>query len=271
MLIGCCGITNDYSKIKYMGYDFIELSGRQIMSLSENAFEAFFQEYKDAGYPCCAFNDYCGSSTPIIGPKYDRASTKAYAEKLCERGQRLGVKTIGIGAPAARIVPVGYPIEQANADMVDFLETACAAAAKYEITILLEAVNKYKCNYLNSTGEVCSLVRTLRFPNLAMVYDAYHAKVMGENTDDLKEALPYIKHLHISTDLEDHRRGFLEKEDIPAFKELLKMTLGAGYTGNISVEASDKYLQNHGGRCANYMWHSLASILEGKCSKTDAG
>lgn len=270
MLIGCCGITEDYRVIRRMGYDFVELSGRQIMSLSEEAFGAFLREYKDAGFPCRAFNDYCGAAAPMIGPGYNRAAAKAYAEKLCERGRQLGVRTIGIGAPAARLVPAGYSMERADADMADFLKTVCAAAAECEIVILLEAVNKYRCNYINRTAEACSLVRALRLPNLAMVYDVYHSKIMGESAGDLREALPYIKHLHVSTDLERGRRGFLKEEDMPAFEGLLKMVTDAGYTGNVSVEASGEYLRSHGDDCANYMRRSLAGILDGKHSTAGA-
>ena len=48
--IGCCGTTHTYLAIKDMGYDYIELSGRQIMSLSDAEFEDFLQLYKKIGF-----------------------------------------------------------------------------------------------------------------------------------------------------------------------------------------------------------------------------
>lgn len=260
MLIGCCGTTDTYDLISHMGYDYIELSSRQIMSLSDKTFDAYVQHYKTCTFPCLAFNDYCDKATPITGPGYQRDITYAYANKLCQRGAALGVKTIGIGAPSARMLPTYYSCEKADSELMDFLHTLCGVAQPYGITILLEAVHQYMCNYLNYTSHAQKIVQMLNIPNLGIVFDLYHAKIMKENRNDMIAALPYIKHLHISTDLQNHARGFLTEEDIPELFDLIKTATDAGYIGNISVEAAERFL-GQGGFCANYMWHAVAMAI----------
>ncbi|MBP1577389.1 MAG: sugar phosphate isomerase/epimerase [Oscillospiraceae bacterium] len=258
--IGCCGTTNTYLAIRDMGYDYIELSGRQIMSLSDEEFSDFLQLYKDTGFPCRGFNDYCGAQTPIVGEGSGSDAVRAYAEKICRRGAALGIKTIGIGAPSARTLPEGYPMEQADKEMADFLKMICPIAAEYGITILLEAVHAYMCNYLTLTPETAKMVQKLALPNLAMVLDYYHAMVMGEDLHGLSQFIPLVRHLHFSTDLENHARGYLRDEDIPLLSQLLSEAAAAGYAGGISIEAAADKLEADGEACCRRMKKAAENI-----------
>lgn len=255
--IGCCGNTNTYPAIAQMGYDYVELSARQIMELSDEEFEAFLGVYGQTGFPCHGFNDYCSAQHPLIGPESKNSDSLTYARALCRRGAALGISTIGIGAPAARIMPPGYGKERADADMTRFLQYICPMASKYGITILLEAVHSGLCNYLTGTDEVLAMVQALNLPNLKMVLDYYHAEVMGEDLHALHTVMPHVRHLHISTDLESHDRGFMREEDVPLMQTLLQEAAAAGYTGGISVEAVHGDLLREGAACAHWMRMAL--------------
>lgn len=258
--IGCCGTTHTYLAIKNMGYDYIELSGRQIMSLSDAEFEDFLQLYKKIGFPCRGFNDYCGAQTPIVGEGSGSQAVLEYAEKICRRGGALGIKTIGIGAPSARTLPEGYLMEQADKEMAAFLKMICPIAAEYGITILLEAVHAHMCNYLTLTPQAAKMVQNLAIPNLAMVLDYYHAMVMGEDLHSLTEFIPLVRHLHFSTDLENHARGYVRDEDIPLLRQLLSEAANAGYTGGISIEAAADKLASDGMACCRRMRETVKNI-----------
>lgn len=251
--IGCCGTTQTYLAIRDMGYDYIELSGRQLMSLSDREFEDFLALYRETGFPCRGFNDYCGAQTPIVGPGSGSEAVRAYAETLCRRGGALGIRTIGIGAPSARTLPEGYPPEQADREMAAFLKMLCPLAAEQGITVLLEAVHAHMCNYLTGTPETAAMVRRLALPNLAMVLDYYHAMVMGEDLHGLTAFMPLVRHLHISTDLENHARGYIREEDVSLLRRLLTEAAAAGYAGGISIEAAGDRLASDGGACCARM------------------
>ena len=258
--VGCCGNTNTYLAIRDMGYDYIELSGRQIMNLSDQEFDEFLKLYKDTGFPCRGFNDYCGAQTPVVGPDSGSESVRSYAETICQRGGALGIKTIGIGAPSARTLPEGYSLEQADREMTAFLEMICPMAAKYGITILLEAVHAHMCNYLTKTPEAAKMVEDLSLPNLAMVLDYYHAMVMDEDLHSLTEFIPLVRHLHISTDLENHARGYIRDEDMPLLKTLLNEAAAAGYSGGISIEAAADRLMADGKECCIRMKEAAKNV-----------
>lgn len=254
LLIGCCGNTESYSQIANMGYDYIELSARQIMTLSETEFQDFLQKYRKTGFPCRCFNDFCSINLPIIGPNCNLSAIKQYADCLCLRGHALGIQSIGIGAPAARVLPGSYPAERADQEMESFLRCVAGAASKYGIMILVEAVHKYLCNYMNQTEDALAMVKRVNLPNVAMVLDYYHAFVMGEDIHQFSDVMPYVRHLHISTDLQGHYRGFLTAEDTVKLTQLLREAVANGYQGAISVEAApDCRLEPAGELCADVM------------------
>jgi len=251
--IGCCGTTETYKLIKEMGYDYIELSGTQLMSLSLEDFRHFVKEYERDVLPCRGFNAYCDEHYPIVGPGSGTEEAKQYAEKICMRGALLGIKSIGIGAPLARKLPVGYDYQKADLEMEAFLRMICEIAGSYGITVLLEAVHRYMCNYLTGTKETVEVVRRLNIPNLKIVLDYYHAMVMGENLHNFDYAMPFVKHLHISTDEVNHQRGYIRAEDVPLIKTLLKEASDANYEGGISIEADLNALEKYGKDCLKNM------------------
>lgn len=265
--IGCCGHTDTYLAISQMGYDYVELSARQLMELTESEFSDFLSLYGKVGVPCRGFNDYCSEKYPIVGVGSNSELCQAYARKVCQRGIALGISTIGIGAPAARILPYHYSKEQADRDMADFLRYLCQITEKSGITILLEAVHSGLCNYLTRTTDVLRLVQSLSLPNLKIVLDYYHAEVMGEDLYGFDYVMPYVNHLHISTDLKNHARGFMREQDVPMMHKLLLNAATAGYSGGISVEAEKKDLISYGADCAHWMRKALLNINEGRnCS-----
>lgn len=257
ILLGCCGSTVTYSEIKAMGYDYAELSGRQLMSLSDEEFAEFLRLYKESGFLCRGFNDYCGAGYPIVGPDSGEKACEEYGKKICERGAMLGIRTIGIGAPKARMLPTDYPAEKADAEMQIFLEKLCEYARPYHITILLEAVHHRMCNYLNYTQDAVEMVKDLKIPNLGIVLDYYHAMVMGEDLQNFEYAMPYVHHLHISTDLKDHERGYMGEADVPMMRQLFQNAVSSGYSGGISVEAGETNLTRDGADCLKWMRTSL--------------
>lgn len=262
LLIGCCGNIASYAEISKMGYDYAELSARQLMTLSDEEFHSFLKLYNHIGFPCRGFNDFCGPEYPLVGPNSNLESLIRYTEQVCIRGHALGIRTIGIGAPQARCLPENYPQEQANMDMASFFQAASPIASKYGITLLAEAVHKYLCNYMTYTDDAFKMVKYLDLPNVFMVLDYYHAQVMGENLLDFSKVLPSVRHLHISTDLRNHIRGFPHPEDLPLIESLLDEAIRCGYRGGVSVEASADFLQEDGAPCAKLMHQAVSQVCK---------
>ncbi|MCR4758843.1 MAG: sugar phosphate isomerase/epimerase [Oscillospiraceae bacterium] len=253
MKTGCCGNSRNYDQIRSMGYDYAELSGAELMSLSEEDFRAFAAHVKEAGFPVLGINAYCSGEHPLVGPGFSEAGTADYAKELCRRAAELGVRTIGVGAPAARRLPPGYSAKTADSQMKTALRLIAAEAAPYGITVLLEALHSGLCEYLNHTEEAAELVKELALPNLWLVYDYYHAALMGEDFASMHRVMPLVRHLHYSTELGDGRRGYVTEEAFPEFSLYVDEALEDGYGGNISVEADESLLLRDGPLCAELM------------------
>lgn len=262
MEIGCCGLTDSYEIVAEMGYDYIELSARQIMLLSDKAFDDFRLLYENTALPCRGFNDFCNADLPLVGPDRDAEKINAYCADVVRRGSVLGIRSIGIGAPFARILPDGYPKETADREMMDFLTTLNRHAKPAGIMILLEAVHQGLCNYLCYTKEAFDIVQRFQDENVRMVLDYYHAAVMKEDMHDFSYVMPYVKHLHYSSDLEGHARGYVRECDVEELFSYLKEAAENGYAGGISVEAAqDKNLLIKDGKsCESYMRRAVERI-----------
>lgn len=238
MLFGLCAPMKYYLDLSHIGYDYIELSGRELSSLSDADFRDFLSLYQKTGFPCLALNDFCGSRLVLAGPGYDLLVLKDYVHTLLERSSLLGIRSIAVGAPASRRLPDHFPVKLAEIQFCRFLSMASQEAAPYHIEFLLEALHSGVCNYINHTGEAVSIVKKLQKPNLALVLDYYHAWNMGESPEDISSAMPFVRHLHISSLSQPGARDFIQAADIPLLRSFLTHAKQCGYQGTFSTEPS---------------------------------
>lgn len=238
MKFGCCiKKIEDIIAVQQAGYDFFEFSGTAIAKMEESDFLRMLSLVKELDFPCIGFNSYCDGTPAIVGPAFDPAAITAYAKTLCARGHRLGIRSIGIGAPAARRLPPRYPHSLAQEQCMDFLKRTAAEAKKYDISILFEAVHEKLCDFAVSTAEAAEITRQLALPNIGMVLDFYHMHVMGEPIENGQAALPYLRHVHISTCGSHLERGY---PDLPLYQEyqtILTWLKKHQYKESISIEA----------------------------------
>lgn len=237
MKFGCCTTYKNYKTVERIGYDYIELNGYSLASASEKEFMSFQQEAKEGKLPCLAVNAYCGDNLAMSGPLFDLKAAKAYAELLCARAKAVGVKSIGLGAPLARKMSPGYDRKQAEQEVIQFIQATAEIAMKYNMLLLIEAVNQCMCDFACTTKEALSIVQKLDMPNLFLVLDFYHMQVMQEDLMDIGHLMPYVKHLHISGNGPNHERYYMGMEDLDFLRKLVARIQGFGYNGTFSMEA----------------------------------
>ena len=240
MKIGLCTPTKNIEKVKEIGYDYIEVAGNEIAAMTEEEFNAFVAKKETLGYPVAGFNAYCNDKTPIVGDGFSEEKAKAYAEKMCARGAKLGIKNIGVGAPGARKLPAGYDMDKAYAQCEKFLEITATEAAKYGINVLFEALHDKCCDFANHTADGIKMVKKINMDNLKIVLDFYHMEAMGEDITDLKDIMPYVRHLHCNHTPEGTLdREYIVPEDEEMLMKIKKAVSECGYDGTISIEPND--------------------------------
>ena len=91
---------------------------------------------------------------------------------------------------------------EAHKIFCDNLRYACSEAAKHDITILIEPLNRYDAPgyFLDSVDKAVGVVRKLDVPNLKLMFDCYHIQIMSGNlTRQLTELLPIIGHVQFAS------------------------------------------------------------------------
>ena len=236
MRFGCCVPVEKYAMGAAAGYDYIEIPGWQLASLSGAELESLKDEMDRAGVPILRVNSYCSGKPAICGPAFDPEAARAYAADLMTKASFLGVEKIGIGAPAARRLPEGFDSDLADAQCAEFLKINCEEAAPYGIDILLEAIQPAFCNYLNDTAVAFERVKLLGIDNLHMVIDLYHMKNNGESLSDMGWYMDEAGHVHVSTTGPSNTRGLFGAATAAECGESFAAIKNAGYDGTVSIE-----------------------------------
>ncbi len=264
MKFGCCVSINNTLKAKQFGYDFIELSAKEIMGIGDTDWEAAKRQILASNIPVIGFNSFCDEGDPIVGPSVKNERLTQYVDKVIVRAAGLNCRNIGIGAPAARILPESFPYETAAVQMKQFLEYAAHEASKYDISILYEAINPKSCNFGNSTHEIYHLVKELDISNLKIVWDVFHSINANEQYEELTDIFDRVEHVHVCSWDKDLNRFYLRQKDRKYLLDLCIYLASQNYDKTISVEAPDVNFDSDGLVSINMYHEVLAQIQNHK-------
>ena len=236
MLFGCCTSFENHGLLARYGYDRIILSAVELMQMDEETFNRATMTLQSGPVQCRALNSFCPPSLRLCGEYYDAGAVEAYCAALAARASLLGIEYIGVGAPKSRSIHDGFSRALALIQLTRSLNILCDACAPYNITVLLEAVCSLECNFITGTDEAFEIVRSLPRGNIALVYDTYHAFMMGEDDRPLRRALDSVKLVHMAQNI-GNQRHYLRPEKLAEYKVYLDALLDGDYDGEVSVEA----------------------------------
>ena len=127
-------------------------------------------------------------------------------------------------------------MEASRERFMEMITELCDYAALRNIFLVLEPVNRYEINFVNSVGEGVELLQQVNHPNLKLMPDVFHMNIEDVKIgEELFLNIEYIKYVHLA----DSNRlapgwGHTDFEDI--FFHLKK----ARYDGWLSVEILPK-------------------------------
>ena len=240
--LGCCGCmispadplgAEIVEQLATLGYDFIELSLRDLAALPEPDCEALAARLARTGVPCEACNNFFPAALRLTGPAADLPAALAYAETALARASRLGVKIVVFGSSGARNVPAGFPLEAAWEQLRALLRALGPVADRHGITIAIEHLNRGESNILNRVAEGWRMAQEVAHPRIRVLADAYHVRQENEDPAILAAPGPALVHVHVAQRAE---RVFPAGDDA-VLADFFRHLLAAGYTGRCSVEA----------------------------------
>lgn len=177
----------------------------------------------------------------IVDPKLDltdRANHRQYLKGVEESvpvAQQLGSPYLVVVAGDEQ---PGVPRADQHAAVGEALTAAADVVAGSGVTLLLENLNSkvdHVGTYLDRTAEALQLIREVDRPELRMLFDAYHALVMGEDIEtELAGSIDLVGHVQIADVPGRHEPGTGTIDWRAQFEALDRL----GYTGAVGLEYS---------------------------------
>jgi sugar phosphate isomerase/epimerase len=129
-------------------------------------------------------------------------------------------------------IPPGEPRARAEERVLSGLGRVAQAARRRGVRLVVEPINRYESNWLNTVDEVIHLLARLGEDNVGVLPDTFHMNI--EEPDPLAAlaaAAPSVWHVHVA-DSNRHApgRGHLD------FRRVVDVLRGLGYEGFVSAE-----------------------------------
>ena len=126
--------------------------------------------------------------------------------------------------------PQKRPIHREAA--LDCLKECSKAAAEAGVTILLEPLNRYECDYLNTLEEGVKVIRQIGTPSLKLLADTFHMNIEeADITASLRTAGSELGHVHLA-DSNRQAPGYGHLD----VRGVLRVLREMGYRGYLSFE-----------------------------------
>lgn len=234
MLAGITAAPEEISLAAAAGFDYVELSGKRVAAMSEDAFASLERILMRVGVPCLGLNACCPAEVIIAGPGFDPSAVRLYAGRLARRAEALGVRVIGVGSPLSRRLPDGYSAAQAKAEALTFLHIFRERMAGAGVTVCVEALADCYCNFVNTLAEAAELAE---LAGCKVVLDYYNMERMGEADTDVRPYISFISHAHISDDDgSPNLRSPLKSDKAAVHRARIRGLRDAGYDRTMTLE-----------------------------------
>lgn len=230
---GICAGIEDAGAIKAAGWDYIEGHVQKLFAGTSVDWSGP-GSVRSAGAPVPAANCLVPGELKIVGPAVDFATLRSYMSNAVTRASQCGTTSLVFGSGVARNVPENFDRGRARQQIIDFVKMSAELARQHDVTIVAEHLNRGECNIINSVAEAMEYVRAVDHPNFQCLVDSYHFWLENEPLDNLKAAMPWIRHVHLADKDGRVAPGQSGTSDYVPFFQVLK---AGGYDGRISVEA----------------------------------
>ena len=147
------------------------------------------------------------------------------------------------------------PTEKGIQGSIGAIRRFCAEAAKSNITIGMEVVNRYESNVLNTAAQAVDFCRQVGAPNIKVHLDTYHMHIEEADIEAaIIETGPLLGYFHIG----ESNRGYLGAGSID-FDRVFRGLAKAEYKGPITFESFSSAVVNQPLSGILAIWRNLWS------------
>ncbi len=155
------------------GYDYSEATVGMIMQLSEEELQDLAARRKAGTFHLEACNSFIPPMYRIAEGKM-RDELRKYVEEAMRRLDMLDIRVVVFGSGFARRFPREMAYETGMEEICNFLRMCNEVAEKYNVTVVIDPLNRRETNCILSVREGAESVRKLNLPYLRLLADAYH-------------------------------------------------------------------------------------------------
>jgi sugar phosphate isomerase/epimerase len=233
MLFGICTGCQNAAAVKAAGWDYIE---ENVQSLLQPAVaDKHWNAPVGDELPIRAANVLVPGTLKIVGPHAYPERLRQHMMTVLSRASKIGISTLVFGSGAARMIPEGFDRETASRQIIEFARSSAEIAAGFRIMIVLEPLNQSECNTINTVAEAMRFVKAVDHPWFQCLVDTYHFWLEDEPLENLRRAMPSIKHVHVADKEGRVAPGLSGKAD---YRPLFRVLKQGDYNGTISFEGA---------------------------------
>jgi len=150
---------------------------------------------------------------------------KEFIDLAEEHGQ-----LVNIGRVRGRIGSDGQ--EAAEERFIEVARELCEYAQAKKVTLILEPVNRYEINFINSVSEGVELMKKVDMPNMKLMPDVFHMNIEDVAIGpELERNMDFIEYIHLA----DSNR-LAPGQGHTDFNAIFQHLKRAGYKGWVSIE-----------------------------------
>ncbi|MCE5340893.1 MAG: sugar phosphate isomerase/epimerase [Planctomycetaceae bacterium] len=214
-----------------LGYDGVELAIRNPADVDYDQLVYLLQEYRLELVALGTGQAYLQEGLSFSHPAESvRCQAVARVKQHIDLASRFGAKVI-IGLLRGN-VEADMDKSQCLGWMKECFVQCLTYAAKNDTTVVIEPLNRYETNLINTAGEAVELIKELSFPNFQLLLDSFHMNIEEVSIEEtIRNYAAYIGHVHVA-DSNRWAPGFGHLD----FSKIIAALEKAGFVGYLSAE-----------------------------------
>jgi D-psicose/D-tagatose/L-ribulose 3-epimerase len=224
------------ARLKAAGYDGVEVP---IFEGDDAHFKTVRKALDDHGLKCSAVTVVGPEANPISPDAAVRAAAADRLKRVIDQLAICGGDVLcgPYHSPLAVFSGTG-PTGDEKKRAADVLRQAAEHAAKANVTLAIEYLNRFECYFLTTAADTLALVKAVDHPNFRCMYDTFHANIEEKQAAPaIRSLAPVLRHVHVS----ENDRGTPGTGHV-AWAETFRTLKEVGYDGWLTVESFGRAL-----------------------------
>jgi len=241
MLLWTTHVTEEHLPIletlKKTGYDGVEIP---LFEGKIAHFEKVGKAIRDNGLACTSVTVIPDEMhNPISSDAEHRKGAVDYLKWAIDCSQALGSEILcGPIYQPLGVFTGKAPTEEEKRRAAEVHCKAADFAAKANVTLAVEYLNRFECYFLNTMADAAAYVKRVNHPNVGVLFDTFHANIEEKDpVGCIGKYIDVVKHVHIS----ENDRGTPGKGHID-WPGTFKALRSGGYDDWLVIEAFGRAL-----------------------------